>query len=150
MPWYRDPRAWRFIGLQYLPWLAALSLVWELAQLPLYTIWRSPLPQIAFAVMHCTVGDLLIATAALMVALVATHAATPPEWKRARVVVVVTVTGLAYTLFSEWLNTAVTGNWAYSELMPVLRVGALQVGLSPLAQWLILPPVALQLAWRRS
>lgn len=150
MPWYRDPRAWRFIGLQYLPWLAALSLVWELAQLPLYTIWRSPLPQIAFAVMHCTVGDLLIATAALMVALVATHAATPAEWKRARVVVVVTVTGLAYTLFSEWLNTAVTGNWAYSELMPVLRVGALQVGLSPLAQWLILPPVALQLAWRRS
>ena len=38
--WFRDRAALSFIGTRYLPWLAALNLAWELAQLPLYTIWR--------------------------------------------------------------------------------------------------------------
>lgn len=40
MRWYADRAAWRLIGLRYLPWFAGLSLVWEIAQLPLYTLWR--------------------------------------------------------------------------------------------------------------
>jgi hypothetical protein len=42
-----------------------------------------------------------------------------------------------YTVFSEWLNTEVRGSWAYSEFMPVLPV--IDAGLSPLAQWIIIP-----------
>src|SRR5438874_10314577 len=38
--WFRDRAALALIGRRYLPWLAALNLAWELAQLPLYTIWR--------------------------------------------------------------------------------------------------------------
>jgi hypothetical protein len=41
------------------------NLLWEAAQIPLYTIWRDGSPgQIAFAVIHCSGGDLLIASAA--------------------------------------------------------------------------------------
>ena len=55
--WYADRAAWRLIGLRYLPWLAGLSLAWEIAQLPLYTLWREDsLAWIAFSVVHCTLA----------------------------------------------------------------------------------------------
>src|SRR5206468_3567449 len=41
---------------------AAGNLVWEFAQLPLYTIWyQGSVREIAFAAVHCTGGDVLIA-----------------------------------------------------------------------------------------
>ena len=46
----------------------------------------------------------------------------------------------AYTVFSEWLNTEIRGSWAYSELMPVVPV--LEAGLSPVAQWIVIPIAA--------
>jgi hypothetical protein len=50
------------------------------------------------------------------------------------------VGGLAYTIFSEWLNTEIRGSWAYSAWMPTLPlIGA---GLSPFAQWIAVPVVA--------
>jgi hypothetical protein len=48
--------------------------------------------------------------------------------------------GVGYTVFSEWLNTAVRSGWAYSDLMPVVPI--LGTGLSPLAQWLVVPLAA--------
>ena len=48
----------------------ALNLAWEIAQLPLYTIWwTDPGSRIAFAAAHCTVGDLMIGAASLALAL---------------------------------------------------------------------------------
>jgi hypothetical protein len=55
--------------------------------------------------------------------------------------------GLAYTTFSEWLSIVVREAWAYSELMPVISVAGFKVGLSPIAQWIIVPLVAF--AWAR-
>jgi hypothetical protein len=53
--------------------------------------------------------------------------------------------GLAYTVFSEWLNTEIRGSWAYTDAMPQLPlVGA---GLSPLAQWIVVPLIAFWWAW---
>src|SRR3546814_6655752 len=50
--------------------LAVGNLAWEFVQLPLYTIWyEGSLWEILFAVLHCTGGDLLIASAALLGAL---------------------------------------------------------------------------------
>jgi hypothetical protein len=46
--------------------------------------------------------------------------------------------GVLYTVFSEWLNTEVRGSWAYAAAMPV--VPPFGTGLSPLAQWLVVPP----------
>jgi hypothetical protein len=38
------------------------NLAWEFAQMPHYTLWRTGSPgEIAFAVLHCTVGDVVIA-----------------------------------------------------------------------------------------
>lgn len=54
--------------------------------------------------------------------------------------------GLAYAVFSEWLNVAVRKSWAYSEMMPV--VPGIDTGLSSLAQWLTIPVVGLLTARR--
>jgi hypothetical protein len=55
---------------RYLLLVAVANLAWEIAQLPLYTIWtEGSVRQIAFAVLHCTAGDMLIASASLLGAL---------------------------------------------------------------------------------
>src|SRR5260221_12364807 len=55
--------------LLYLGAAIALHLLWETAQLPLYTIWWTGTGlQILFAVIHCTAGDLLITASALALA----------------------------------------------------------------------------------
>ena len=131
----------------YLIVSGAGHLIWELGQLPLYTIfWTATGGEIAFAVMHCTGGDVLIATASLVGALIFVGDASWPKPTRAslRVAVATIVTGLAYTVFSEWLNTSVRQSWAYSDAMPILPL--LGTGLGPLAQWLVIPVLALRTA----
>ena len=125
---------------RYLAVIAVGNLVWEVAQMPLYTLWRTGSTQdIAFAVVHCTGGDVLIAAASLLGSLLLFGAA---EWPRSRFLTVANPTvllGLGYTIYSEHLNTA-SNAWTYAELMPVLP--GLGTGLAPLAQWLVVPLLA--------
>jgi hypothetical protein len=122
--------------------------LWEVAQLPLYTIWTSAAArEIAFAVVHCTGGDLLIAALALIVALLAVGHRDWPDQRFVPVVVVAVVIGLSYTVYSEWLNTVVRNSWSYSPLMPTLPW--LGTGLSPFMQWLVVPTMAFSAMRRR-
>lgn len=132
----------------YLVWTALANLAWEFVQLPLYTIWAErSLTYNAFAVVHCTAGDVLIALAALLFALVVAGTDDWPTRRFGPVLVVATVAGVGYTIYSEWLNTGVRVAWSYSQWMPV--VPGLGTGLAPLAQWLVLPPLGLWLCRRR-
>ena len=131
-----------------LPWvglaigLAAIGhFLWEATQLPLYTLWRTGTPrEIAFALIHCTGGDVLITTAAFAAAVVlARHFRWPAfGWRMALAAIIL---GAAYTIFSEWLNVEVRRSWSYTAAMPVLPW--LGTGLTPLLQWLIVPSLAL-------
>jgi hypothetical protein len=120
---------------------------WETLQLPLYTIWSDGTPaEIAFAVVHCTGGDLLIAGTTLLTALLAFGRGWPSDAIAYRKVGIAAVMlGVAYTIFSEWLNVGVRQTWAYSAWMP--QVPWLGTGLSPLAQWIVIPTVGL--GWAR-
>jgi hypothetical protein len=144
--WYRDRKALGLIALRYLPSLAVLSLAWEIAQLPLYTIWtEGTRAEIAFAAVHCTLGDILIGMAALALSLMLTRARAPADWQWGRITILLVILGSGYTVFSEWLNTTLS-RWTYSALMPTLNLGGIEIGMSPLAQWLVVPPLALYLA----
>jgi hypothetical protein len=132
----------------YLAVSAVVHLLWELVQLPLYTIWTTGTArEIAFAVVHCTGGDLLIAALALIAAMLAVGHRDWPNQRFVPVVVAAVVIGLSYTVYSEWLNTVVRKSWAYSPLMPTLPW--LGTGLSPFMQWLVVPPLAFATVRRR-
>ncbi len=139
------PHNWLGAFRLYLALTAALSLIWETLQLPLYTIWRTGTArEIAFAVVHCTAGDLMIATLSLVGALLFVGNKNWPDEQTRQVFVATIIIGLGYTIYSEWLNTVVRQSWAYSELMPQLP--GLGTGLSPLLQWIVVPSVALYFA----
>lgn len=56
------------------------------------------------------------------------------------------VAAVGYTVYSEWMNTVARAAWEYSALMPVIRFLGLEIGFSPLLQWVVIPPLALWLA----
>ena len=137
----------RGVFLRYLLIFTAISMAWEFAQMPLYTLAATGTPrEIIFSALHCTMGDALIGGLALAAALIIFGSGQWPGEGRFRVLVAALVFGLGYTIFSEWLNVEVRGAWAYSDLMPVVPV--IGTGLSPLLQWLILPVVAHHFATR--
>lgn len=145
--WSASRAAWRLLGLRFVPIFALLNVLWEVAQLPLYTLWsEANAGGIAFALAHCTVGDLLIGMSALMLALILTRAGEPGTWNRLALIIIATVIGTGYTIFSEWMNTRWLEAWTYSPSMPTLPV--LGTGLAPLLQWLVLPGAGLMLALR--
>ncbi|MGE0256794.1 MAG: hypothetical protein AB7N54_19375 [Alphaproteobacteria bacterium] len=126
---------------RYLLAMAFGNLVWEFAHTPLYTLWNTGSPgDIVFAAVHCTGGDILIATSALVAALAVLGSGYWPQASYRRVAIVAVIVGLGYTVFSEWLNVEVRETWAYRDLMPVIPV--INAGLTPIAQWIVLPALS--------
>lgn len=137
----------RQLVVRYLALLIAANFAWEVAQLPLYTLWTEGSPaEIAWAVLHCTAGDGVIGATALALALVLTRARDWPLSGFGQVAAIATLLGVAVTVALEWLNVEVRGNWAYAAAMP--RLPPLGTGLLPVLQWLLLPPVCLFAARR--
>lgn len=126
------------------------NLIWETVQLPLYTLWRTGSRwEIAYAVIHCSVGDMLIGGWAFAISLMTVGR----EWllksaARRRVIFTTVLLGVAYTMFSEWLNVSILKRWAYSDLMLVIPL--IGVGLAPLLQWIAIPFVTFHLAIKGS
>lgn len=135
--------------LRYLKYSALGHSAWEILQLPLYTIfWNAPALKTAFAVVHCTIGDMLIAGSAFALAWMSRGRAGWPSDRTVflRVAVVAMTLGVGYTIFSEWLNTTVRNSWAYTPAMPVIPF--VDVGLTPVLQWIIVPAFAFALTAR--
>jgi hypothetical protein len=132
---------------RYLVVTAIANLFWETAHLPLYTIWTDgTLRENVFAVLHCTGGDVLIALSAWAFAVLLAGRPGWPVEAAGRVAVLTVMAGFAYTVYSEWLHTAVRQSWTYSPWMPVIP--GLGTGLSPALQWLVIPSLALWMAGR--
>jgi hypothetical protein len=145
----RHLTVWRSLICRYLGASIVGHLLWEILQLPLYTLWTTgTVQQKAFAIVHCTIGDVSIATASLLTAWAVlarsrwASAGVAPVWAASLAL------GLSYTIFSEWLNTGVRANWTYSDLMPVVPL--IGTGLAPLLQWIVAPTLAMWLALGRA
>jgi hypothetical protein len=117
-----------------------LNLPWEFVQVPLFV----GMPEAGHwqAILVCgraTLGDVGIALVAFgAVALAARSRAwvLAPTPRRIGGFVAV---GVLITVVLERLATGAQGRWAYAEAMPVVPL--LGVGLSPLLQWIVLPPL---------
>jgi hypothetical protein len=134
------PPAKLAVAGRWLAIAALLNLAWELAQLPLYSIWADAPHRVAFlAALHCAGGDVAIAATALTAALLLVGR-TWPAANFARVAVATVVLAVAYTIFSEWLNISIRLAWRYSPLMPTIPW--LGTGVVPLLQWIVVPSAA--------
>lgn len=122
-----------------------LNGLWEVAQLPLYTLWQdTDRARIVSYALHCIVGDVLIATALfLMAAAIFRDFAWPALWPL-RGGLIVVAGGLVYTGFSEWYNVYQAHAWVYADSMPLV----FGIGLAPLLQWIGVPTLMI-LLWRR-
>ncbi len=118
-----------------------LEFAWEFAQFPLYAEWgeNDSATVLGFA-LHCTAGDVLILAACFT--LTAFLYGTPDFHRRpGRPWLLFTLSGAAYTVYSELANVYVRESWGYAPEMPLVPL--LHVGLAPLLQWLVLPPLLL-------
>lgn len=138
-------------ALRRLAWLGLTGFLlngnWEWLQTPFYHDATKSVNDIVWFRLHCTAGDVVIL---LGCALAVTGLRRSTSWlARPRILdfALMTALGLAYTSFSELVNLG-RDTWAYSELMPL--VPGTQVGLAPLAQWLVLPTAAVWFAARLS
>lgn len=139
--------AWLITLRRYIFCAAAFHLLWELAHLPLYTIWQTGTTrELAFAAIHCTAGDILIAMSTMLISLFLIGDSAWPAQKSGAVLAVAIVLAVAYTIFSEWLNIVVREAWAYRDIMPVVPV--INTGLSPILQWIVVPSAAYAFAMR--
>jgi hypothetical protein len=122
-----------------------LNLTWEIAHVRLYTIWAAVDGlAVAWAMLHCTVGDVVIALAMFALAGIALRRADWPASRPWTGGAIVVIGAIAFTVGSEWYNVYLAGNWGYTASMPMI----FGIGLSPLAQWILLPP-AMVGAYRR-
>lgn len=123
----------------------ALNLLWEIAQIRLYTIWlAADRMSIAWALLHCTLGDVVIALALFAMAGVLLRCADWPALRPWTGGAIVVLGAMIYTAWSEWFNVYRVASWGYTASMPMV----FGIGLAPLLQWLILPPVMVG-AYRR-
>jgi hypothetical protein len=149
MPRHAEPAWIRRVGEALLVWAGVslpLQLGWEVAQLPLYTLWQDAgASHIAWAVLHCTAGDVLIACSSFVLVSAGLGGTDWPARSPGRGLALLLVVGVAYTAFSEWLNVYRLGSWAYADAMPTLW----GIGLAPILQWLLVPTLTLRLYLRR-
>jgi hypothetical protein len=124
-----------------------LHFVWEFVQVPTYTGMAAMAHWEAIKLcMSATFGDVGFALTAFWIA---SLAARSRDWilrpERLPVAILVGV-GIALTVGFEYYYTNVSLRWTYSDAMPL--VPPFGTGLSPLAQWLIIPPLVIWLTRR--
>ena len=115
-----------------------LNLVWEIGHISLYTLWgEAALLVIVWSILHCTLGDVLIALGVFAFAAIVFRRVDWPMSHPLFGGALAVIAALVFTAQSEWYNVYRSGAWGYTSSMPTI----FGIGLSPLLQWLILPPV---------
>ena len=111
---------------------------WEILQAPLFASLSKTDHFVGIAIcLQATLGDLVIALAAFWCAAFIGKGRTWFVDGGASAIFVFYGVGLIATVGLEYLNTEITGRWAYDGVMPLLPI--LGTGLSPILQWVFVP-----------
>ena len=118
----------------------ALNFPWEVAQAPFF----SSMEQLAFeeglfACLRAALGDVVLTLAAYLIVAWATHDLRWALRPAGRRLAAFTALGIGATILLE-LHALGTGRWVYDDSMP--RLPLLGVGLVPILQWILLPPIS--------
>ena len=119
---------------------ALLNFPWELWQVPFYTNMPSrPHWEAIKVCMRATLGDALITLVCFWIVSLVYRSRMWIRDPHLREILILVSTGIAITALIEWLSTQVWDRWAYSDSMPMIPW--VNVGLLPVLQWLIIPPL---------
>lgn len=125
-----------------------LNYPWEFLQVPLFR--DMPTANHWDAIVYCTRaagGDALIALFAFWVVALIWKARNWILRPRRGQIIAFVLIGIAVTVAFEWHATVIAQRWAYASHMPVVPV--IGTGLSPLLQWIVLPPLVVWLVKRQ-
>lgn len=123
----------------------AANYPWELAQLPLFAgtqDWRASMA-------HCFLAALGDGVLVLAIYWAGSLTLRRRDWFRppgAAGYAFMAGAGLVIAVAAEWLAVHVAGRWTYSQKMPVIP--GMEVGLVPVLQMLVLPPLIFWLVTR--
>jgi hypothetical protein len=138
---------WPFI-FRYMISMATGNLLWEILQQPFYTLLQTAsLAYLIFAIVHCWIGDLMIAALCLALGIFSSRILQLRQFFPMGALVTL-LAGIAYTIFSEWRNMSIHHFWSYSTYMP--RLPFVGTGLLPILQWILVPMIALYLVRKSS
>ncbi len=119
-----------------------LHFIWEFIQAPTYAgmVEMNHWDGIKLCT-SATFGDVGFALTAYWVTCLASKSrwwfVNPSAWQMLLYIAI----GIGLTIGFEYYYTTISLRWTYSELMP--RVPPFGTGLSPLLQWLVIPPLVL-------
>ena len=126
-----------------------LHFVWEFVQVPTYSgmadmsHWEG-----TKLCLSATFGDVGFALTAFWITAIASRTRgwilCPAGWQIALFIAI----GISLTVSFEYYYTQVSGRWNYSDLMPL--VPPFGTGLSPLLQWLVMPPLVIWFTRRQT
>ncbi|MDP2604945.1 MAG: hypothetical protein Q8S00_20545 [Deltaproteobacteria bacterium] len=121
-----------------------MNYAWELAQAPLY-VGHDRYNTAVF--WHCFVASLGDGIMVLLIVAVGWLVLRHQNWfahPRVPGYLVMLTTGFLLAVLVEWAAVHIVGRWAYAEQMPI--VPGINVGLVPIAQMLLLPPLIFRIA----
>jgi hypothetical protein len=137
---------WRTLAAVFVV-AVVVNYVWELAQTPLYV----GMGDFSEMLWHCFVAALGDGLLVLLIFGVGWAALGRRDWfvrPGARGYALMLAAGLAVAVGVEWAAVRMAGQWAYNDRMPIVPL--LGVGLAPVAQMLLLPPLIFKVvaAWQ--
>jgi hypothetical protein len=127
---------------------ALLNYLWELAQASLYVGMED---HNAGLFWHCFIASLGDGIMVLVIVAAGWIALRRSDWffrPGLRGYLVIITAGLVLAVLVEWVAVHVLNRWEYTPNMP--KLPGLDIGLVPIAQMLILPPLIFRIAAMRS
>ena len=125
-----------------------LNLAWEFWQTPLFENMRQ-IDHVG-GIWVCTIaafGDVAIALCAFWAVSLFRRSRRWFLQPRNGDIALLVFVGVVITVSYEWLAVNALKRWAYSDSMPTIP--GLEVGLTPILQWLVIPPIVMWLTRRQ-
>lgn len=121
--------------------------VWEMIQVPWFVgMAEASHGSVVWLCIRATGGDVLIFLSSYWLASIMVGNRRWLMEGELKPAVILVATGLVVTIVLEWLATGPLERWVYADSMPIIPL--VNVGLAPLLQWVLLPPLIMWLSRR--
>lgn len=121
--------------------------VWEMIQVPWFVgMAEASHGSVVWLCIRATGGDVLILLSSFWLASLIVGNRRWLLKGKPKPAVILVATGLVVTIGLEWLATGPLERWVYADAMPIIPL--VNVGLAPLLQWALLPPLIMWLSRR--